>query len=567
MSNLPKYEPELGFEDTSNINNDIQELFNKYISPIENFRSHGIPSYVAKLILSGHLIADANNTVRNGIENDEKPTESRAHAFYRMIGLPVVANDGSLFNPGFLPPDNRDDDSRISISSKISNEYRDLMDKREDQAKVMRDILSSGGMKSTLATAVTLFPKPFNTIDDDNKKQVFKVDGRSEFVSLLKKDNVSLSDGMTSAAEKLANTPVTAAVDSGQHILIPFITDPLIHYTVLPGKNQLCAPFLPSKESTKMDANAMTGLYRPGIEFIVRNRLLDVSEDKVFLDFVRKTMKREKSPNLKYPDDTSISDLHAAIEALAGVNDIKSADVDKIFAGFTTTQATIVTQLVNTIKVVVKILIDSILEFHEIMEQINWLPSPSSTFAIQYGNPGKTVETTSTTKLEKSLLLLKINKENSQSDQTIEQELGNFATPFTDLVGSSTVYDKRINELAPIKDSITSKSMELLQTIEIITGEFSGLGLIDILAVYTALWSISIEDLLNFLDEGSVVRLYNNFPKLRTKEVENRSNGFSDILNTLPKFESKVRSILAFADALVQKELGDPKKQKGNPAG
>ena len=565
-SDLPKYQPELGFEDTSNINDDIQGLFNKYIAPIEGFRSHGKPGYTTRLILSGRM-KFSSDLVRAGTEYDqENPFESRAHAFYRMIGFPVVDKYGDIYNPGFIPPDSLNDDHRVTLSSDISVEYRELMNKREDHARIMRDILFGGDMASTISTAVTLLPKPFNTIAEDNKKQTFKVDGRANFLLSLQMDNTTLADKMSSAADRLGSTPVTSNVDSGQHILIPFMVDPFIDYTVLPGEKSLCVPFLPSIESTKINANSMNGLYRPGIEFVIRNRLVDTNEDKVFLDYIRKTMERVKSPSLQYPDDTNISDLHAAIEALAVTNDLDSVDIDKIFAGFTTTQATVVTQLVNTIKVVIRILIDSILEFHEIMEHINWLPSPNSTFATSFGNAGKIVETTSTTNLEKTLLLLNINKETSQSDQTLEQSLGKFASPFTDLVGSSDVYDKRISELAPIRDNYASRSMELLQIIEVITGEFSGLGLVDILAVYTALWSISIEDLLNFLDDGSITRLYDNFPNLRTKEVESRKNGATDILSTLPKFEAKVRSILEFADTLVKKELGDPKNQKGNPS-
>lgn len=562
---IPKYQPDLGYEDTSNISDDVSQLFVKYIKPIEDLRSFGVPSNITRLLATGATFDNPSN-LKVGVTTSKRvPFESRLHAFYRMIGLPVVSSDGDMYSPGFSPPGERGDDNRISIAAKVSQENRELLDKREEQVNTMRDILLSKDMRSTICSAVTLIPKPFNTID--NKNQAIKIDGREEFFNKLLSNNEgseSVYSQISKASGKLASTFITSKVNNIKHIITPFMVDPIIDFTVLPSKNIICVPFLPDVTSTKSDANQQSH-HRPGIEFILRMRLSDRAKDKLFMDYTRKVLARENSPGVQHVDSLNESVLNSTIEALAEKNDFKSADIDKLFGQFSATQSSVITQLIGTIKVVIGVLINSILEFHEIMNNINWLPAPSAAFATTFGTPGKVIATSRKTALESKIFFLTILKENSKSSKTIEQELGVFASPFIDVAGSSDVYDSRLKDLVPIKEGYETRSMELLQTIEVITGEFSGLGLIDILAIYTALWSISMEDLLNLIDDDAVTRIITYNPSLISLDVLARRARSPDTLTALSNLESKVKNILSFADLLVQSQLSNPTEEQGNP--
>lgn len=105
--------------------------------------------------------------------------------------------------------------------------------------------------------------------------------------------------------------------------------------------------------------------------------------------------------------------------------------------------------------------------------------------------------------------------------------------------------------------------MRHLRMIEIITGEISGLGLVDILAIYTALWSIKIEDLLDLLDEDSFNRLNTFNPGLRTKDVNDRQQRAPAVVTAIEALEGRVKNILTFADSLYIKRFAAPSESEG----
>ena len=81
-------------------------------------------------------------------------------------------------------------------------------------------------------------------------------------------------------------------------------------------------------------------------------------------------------------------------------------------------------------------------------------------------------------------------------------------------------------------------------------GEFSGLGLIDIVAILTALWTIDQKYLVNMLDEYTFNRMYKNV-ELRNPVVEARKSG--SIINgikVLKEFENKVKQYLDLQEFL-----------------
>ena len=85
-----------------NYNLDIDQMFKDWIAPIDALRSYAAPNLGAEFnkLGSGTDKTDITDYVKK-IKIETTPQESRCHAFYRLIGLPVVSNDNTIYSPGF----------------------------------------------------------------------------------------------------------------------------------------------------------------------------------------------------------------------------------------------------------------------------------------------------------------------------------------------------------------------------------------------------------------------------------------------------------------------------------
>jgi hypothetical protein len=164
-----------------------------------------------------------------------------------------------------------------------------------------------------------------------------------------------------------------------------------------------------------------------------------------------------------------------------------------------------------------------------------------------------------------------------ERDRKISQSVGNVSNIFSNpsvayaadggLSGNvKRDFTRDLNKLKKKRDAQSNRALQLLKTIEIITGEVSGLGLVDIFAIYSALWAIDIEDLLGFLDSNSINRLKENFPNLVTSEVESAINDPVSIDTALKSFEITLFNILSFADNLFKEENKTPLRNRGGNA-
>src|SRR5690606_20862599 len=122
------------------------------------------------------------------------------------------------------------------------------------------------------------------------------------------------------------------------------------------------------------------------------------------------------------------------------------------------------------------------------------------------------------------ILNLQIKKTSSSLNQQSDDQnsLGNFALFSGE--NNAYKYDNELNQLISKRNQLGNYASIAVRNIEIITGEISGLGLIDILAIYTALWAIDLNTLISLLDDDSFDRLYKYNKHLISEEVENRKN-------------------------------------------
>src|SRR5260221_854893 len=176
------------FDDQDIFDVDVDDLFNKFISPIDQIRSH--------------FNAIANNTQEL---NTPDYQESRFSAFYRMMGFPVVASVNNFYSPGFDPNLNMDKDSLSSysnIANKVINNLdfvRNQLDPRElNVEKIYKKAFATGGITSTAITIGSAFIRSFEKQFTDeigpiklDKGQVQTVDARNKVLNVFYKDQLS----------------------------------------------------------------------------------------------------------------------------------------------------------------------------------------------------------------------------------------------------------------------------------------------------------------------------------------------------------------------------------------
>lgn len=551
---IPDPELDQGFEDTESIDNDIDSLYNKFIKPIDALRSIAEPPKDQNQSNQSDPQAIQNLSVDaiNG-------TESRIHAFYRLLGFPVVGGT-SFYNPGF-DPNPKSQKTRISIDQKVSADDLSMMQDREQHFKSFSQMFSGQGFDSTVYGLCQQIPKLFKLTDGEETEIADRTLFLNKFKSYLNTSmQESLSTGQVSFISKLGY-PVT----STQHMLKPFMVNPSIDYTVMPMNNKVCVPFLKDKQSTLMSSNPEIYLKRCGLEFIIRARLKDNVQDAVFLANLEKILTKIQTPTTDLEGSLDANSLRAALQAFAGDADVADIDLQAIFEGFSSTQATVVNQLIKTIKVAIKLLTSSLNELRKIQDFQNGITLLPISTSTGYENGGSNRNYTGTV-LEKDITIVSMKKLNADRDILVDRELGDFITEqFVNLEKTDT-YAKQLDELKSKKSQLDNKAINSLRTIEIICGESSGCGLIDVLAIYTALWSISIEDLLNLLDKDSADRLFNFNVNLRSDAVTKRINSPKSISETLTKLEEKISSILSFADKLYIESFDSVKlNESGSP--
>ncbi len=324
----------------------------------------------------------------------------------------------------------------------------------------------------------------------------------------------------------------------------------------------LCVPFLKDKTATKLASNIF--LLRPGIELIIRERLQAQATDSTFLSDVQKIINHTSSPS-SVISDLDDETLKSTVIALADKNQLTGNDILKIFNGFTTIQVETVTRLIKLIKSSIKQLDLAMREIDDAKIKINWVPTPSIE-GPETGPTGATLNrigvNNSNSDIDLKITELRIKKLNSERQISERKDLGDFASPFSsNLIGEKSIsYDTQLQEQIQKRDKIADNAFRAMRVIEIITGEISGLGLIDILSIYTALWAIDIKSLIGFLDEDSFQRLIDYNPELKSSAIQAKG---TDIISSLTDFENKLINVLSFADKLLIQQQGSPLEELG----
>lgn len=531
---------------------DVKGLITKYINPIERMRSISAPSILGR-ISENERDLQIQAEINSVVINTDDALESRAHAFYRMLGLPVISKDGDFYNPGFNPRRGQEADlSNYFIANEVPQNIRQTHHQREHDARNRYAIFKKRGLESSIYALVLPIIKSFQVINNNIEfteldQQRLTIPERRLFLRQHYKQS--------------NNEEITDFKDTVTHILRPFTVDPAIEHTVMPADRLICEPFLKDKDDTRLENN--TFLQRPGIELILRLRLKEFEN----ADVITQTLLRlapDGSPEFEAARDVeNESELRQIALALLSENKITGEEVTNAIQVSNIEQKNL-NMFIKTIKALINKLIENLKMIHRVSNEIAWTPLPDER-GPEFGSDVSKfiIPKRKIFRLERAIQDLEAQELlNSLEREASGEDIGNFSVGF--LTQEKRTYEKELKDLKNLKIEGIRKASNALREIEAITGEISGLGLVDIFAIYTALWAIDLDVLISLLDNNAFDRLYEFNPELRTRQVEDRraTGPVHDIFEAMRIFEAQVISILAFADKLIDDELGSPKQRE-----
>lgn len=556
--NIPKAVKENDYDDLGGVEDNLDTLYEVYMRPVDALRSKAKPTL------------SVPQESENVIQKQEDPIdalETRTHAFYRMLGMPVVSKTAGYYNPGFNPTSDKTKDFRKQINSAIYQEKtaQEFIYERENKTLELQRIfkIPETSLQQIVFNLVSDVVFPFALFDPsidhlEKDKQNISLEDREVEYTEFGTYNLSDVDSIVGYGIQYSNV---------FHAIKPFVVDPRIEEVVMPDINKVCVPFLSGNKddsNTKLEKNKP--LYRPGIEAIIHLRLMDSTVSEEFLINIQNILNNTPGQNTATSiQNTDYQLIIATVQSLTESSTLPN-NVKEELNNITNLQFNTVVRLVKTIKFCVKELIISQLSLRYIKEAINWVPIFDGSGPISGKLTGKissSYKNKETDQIQDNIRELKVKKEEALINFNVLN--GSFASPFIKNTFSEKInsYNESIDNLISYQDESAAKGFEALRKIEIVKGEVAGIGLVDILAVYLGLWSISTDDLLLLLDDDSVNRLWENNPKYRgTQALINRkaTQGTSQtVLSALKKLEEKVFYTLSFADRYYQ-ELKNPQE-------
>ncbi len=532
-------------DDYQSIDLDINSLVQKFILPIDKFRSHNAPT------VSGQVD-------QSGLPSTIFPQESRTHAFYRILGLPAIAPDGKFFNTGFNPlVDAEEERRRTDVCAGIPQAVKQLVQMRENTSRKNYEYFRSGGLDAavfSIALAVPKGQRPLTVADTDAfaslsspPPQVIPIPIRKSVIERRYKQ----SDG----------SAITSFNENVRHILAPFMTDPVIAANIDPKSGSasvmVAVPFL---NDTEYERNKYAK--RPGIEFILRlrlrqqNLLEQISASNVDLSIFKTDVSTDSQREIA----AALSDI--------GVDEV---DINKSLGKSGRIELLTLDNLVRTYKGLISLYVRNIETIERVYQHIVWCPISRD------GGPERGTEVSTefiipqrflnNWALERRIQQLEIKASLASQQLEIGETADEKPLAFSDFTISefqnvADTFKSQLQEAKNERSQWETDASNALRTIEFISGEVSGLGLVDIIAIYAALWAVDITVLLDLIDDAAARRL-NDIPELKTAETAARANKQGSAADAYDKLSRQIQAILSYGDKLFKSESGQHEEDGG----
>lgn len=541
------------YKNRQRFNGKIRDLYKSFIKPNAP-KQRGIDDYRSKTSIKGQTAGDVdaaimNNTLRQLLKSEQTYQESRCHAFYRMIGFPVYDGE-NFYNPGLDHIEKAPDDSEKTLSTQKKNkiasntiigikelgQFVKLSDAREaipiDFLKVFE--LNDSITSSTLALSGVKqrkFVAPLENVDApvclDKLKSSYEVNQ----IGQIGNNKILLSayidgNGMMPQIEFLKKR---------SHIIAPFLVDPRYSESVNVN-NMPSVPFVLTEKQLK--ASETVTVEAPLLETIIVNRLTgnNLAGTSGQLEEITKYIQ----------NDPSITD---------------SKLVKTITTGYKLTEQQQFLEYINIMKSMLAELIQAQKAIDKVQKNYYWLPIPSKTGPEGGVSVRPTIlseklveKVVFITEIDYQHIIAELNKLSNQSAASIGYASVKRRPVFP---LAATIFNPNVNdsagdnivdnfkELTKIRDLAMKQAGDALQIIEMIMGEFSGLGLCDILAIIASLYIMPIDKLLGFLDEDAFIRMK---AALNIKSIEREKV----LDNSLQELTDRVRDFYTLMDKLYE---------------
>lgn len=501
------------FQSTQDYQIDIIKVYDSFIKPIDELRSKtNVTSPQNKGLINKKMkdTSARTNSIRSLLKPEIDYQESRCHAFYRSIGFPVY--DGTNFyNPGY--------DKHFSTSKNIKQadkeEIRSNMDDLEGFVKLSdkretfaQDFLALFSNNKTIDASVVALSsstniRKFSAATENVEDALVDVDPEKQSYKLSLNGRVGkFRPKLTEYVGANGAIPTSKLQEKRYHIITPFLTDARYDITV-PTKQMVAVPFV--KNASKLKSTEVDSVKRPWIEKVIEDRLA-VTDDVEAL--------------------TSIDTINDFIK---NNQNIKDEDLIKYslsyLSGTTTTEQTYFIKFIEIIKEMMKELVGAQKAIEKVQKQYYWLPIPSkngpeggSTVRSLLVNKDISDKKVLTTKLDFDMTVALFNKmvaETEKKYSSAESE-GSFVFSGGEFVNifdaknpdaENNITTKSYDEMDKVRSQWMKQSNKALQVVEIIMGEFSGLGLCDIISIIGSLYIMPIKNLYGFLDEDAFDRM------------------------------------------------------------
>jgi hypothetical protein len=588
--------PVTGTSNQANLTNnqtfdiDINQFYNEVVSAVDQVRSH-VSLVASKNAVLSMLKALSNNQnpyqfINQLITNPSTPQETRCSAFYRLLGLPVIAPNGTLFSPGYdINPETIQNyttiqQQHINVINAITPDLFTLMDNREINVNSISSIFSLSNQASGLPN-INASVLALSSVSGGRVRRFFSsLQSANPFDTAVTNQSYTVGDpggnvyNSTNTAKLIdylgpdGQYPIIALAPSKllnqsplsrrAHIIKPFITDPRINLTINPPNGMICAPFAIDKSKTRYAQDIY--LTRPYIETICRYRC-----------------NNHQNQNNQSPGQGASSQRYQDLQDYIQNTNIRNTDLLTKLAQTPATTNTddILLEYVQIMNSMVTALYGFIGDVQIAEAQVTghqWVPIPSvqgpefgmitpDVFLIS-GPNGAMIDPiiTANYPIDQDIVTLTAQIQlESINTQVQDPDLGNFAfqglqslpdDKATQSLGSRP--QNSLDDAVKVRNASCSKAAIALQNIEIIMGEFSGFGLCDILALYAALWTIDEGYLISMLDDPAFDRMYTD-PTLRDEVVTARAVAgvpLYDGLEVITAFEEQVRLMYLLMDKL-----------------
>lgn len=523
------------FKDTQNYKIDIKSVYDNFIKSIDEIRSFvNINDPNNAKIFKNLKISDFGGIGR--IFVSEKYQESRSHAFFRLIGFPVLSSSDTFYNPGhdIFSSSTKVNTikQKLNIINSPKNGFYNFSNKKEEYySNKVKNYFAKQDINATCLCLSSYRIRRFNNnIENYINPFDFNIENQSYLIKLEDANGVPFLLYEDVDAVKAENI-----FPKRYHFIFPLIIDPRID---LSASKRIAVPFLPDKSYLKV--NDTYTAPRPILEKIIRERFDDSNKinnvgeyNKNLINFLNEfeLIKSEDIVN-----KLSNSDLY-------GLSELEQFK-----------------KCINLIKAMMDELIQAQQNIEIVQSKTYWTPIPNID-GPEFGlvDPGVFIQSAKNlqTKLDSDIVLFKsktiLDTINNNMYYTKVKDEEEFSfDPFNQMVTDKAESlgnkaEEQLKILTNRRKVFTKLGEEALKTIEIIMGEFSGLGLCDIIAIITGLYLVDRKYLLGLLDDDAY---------FRSKALININDERPSIVDSITELQKKIFDIYNIMQKFYDDKMG-----------